>query len=83
MRFYKGTAAQFDAMRLLVMDALELPSNGTLEPWQVGVTSLALAPHEYQPAHLSALIDDALDMGIEEITAAEYAELQPISPLEL
>jgi hypothetical protein len=83
MRYYKGTAEQFDAMRLQVMDALNLPNNGTLEPWKVGVTSLALAPHEYQPEHLAALIDDALDMGIEEITAAEYAELQPISLSEL
>jgi hypothetical protein len=77
MRFFKGHPEIFDQFRLQVMDLLGLPSNGTDQPWEAGITRLALAPHEYNNEQYSSMIEHGLKMGITEISADEYTALNP------
>jgi hypothetical protein len=79
MRFFTAPSALFDALRLQIMEMLDLPSGTADQPWAEGITSLALAPHEYEPPEYAALIEYALANGAEEITEAEYRALQPPS----
>jgi hypothetical protein len=77
MRFFSGTTQQFNAMRSLAMDAIDQPNGYADEPWPTDITSLALAPHHYEPEAYAAMIAGALDMGVVEISEAEYRALQP------
>jgi hypothetical protein len=77
MRFFTAPSALFDALRLQVMQMLGLPNAKAEQPWPEGITSLGLCPHEYSPPEFEQLIDYALANGGSEITAEEYAALQP------
>jgi hypothetical protein len=77
MRFFKGTSEQFDAIRDAVMQSLGMPNGHADEPWPAGISTLALGTHHYEPDQYSAMIEQALAIGITEITAEEYAALQP------
>jgi hypothetical protein len=83
MRFFLGTAQQFNAMRSLVMDALAQPNGAADEPWAADIAYLALAPHHYEPEAYAAMIAGALDMGITEVTEAEYMAAQPVAQIDL
>jgi hypothetical protein len=80
MRYFTGPSAVFDAYRAAIMSALGQPNGAADEPWPEQINSLALSPHEYEPPHYAAMISDALQNGIEEITEAEYLALQPPTP---
>ena len=69
-------------MRSAVMDALAQPNGAADEPWPADITSLALAPHHYEPEAYAAMIAGALDMGIVEVTEAEYMAAQPETQTE-
>ena len=82
MRFFSAPPELFNAMRSQVMAALGQPNIYAEQPWAANITSLALAPHEYEPPKYAAMIEYALANGAEEITEAEYIALQP-QPLEV
>lgn len=77
MRFFQGQPEIFDQFRAQVMELLGLPANGTEQPWELGITKLALAPHEYLDERYTAMIEAALASGIVEITREQY-EPHPI-----
>lgn len=77
MKYFTATSELFDALRTTVMGMLGQPNDKASQPWQEGITSLALNPHEYSPPEFAALIDYALDNGAQEITEEQYRTLQP------
>ena len=77
MRYFTAPPQLFDSLRAQVMAALGQPNGGAEQPWPIGLTTLALAPHEYEPPQYQALIDYALANGATEITESEYYALQP------
>ena len=79
MRFFTGPSAVFDAYRASIMDVLGQPNGAADEPWPVGILCLALSAHEYEPPQYAAMIADALQSGIAEISEAEYRALLPPS----
>ena len=79
MRFFTGPSAVFDLIRSQVMIALAQPNGAADEPWPAGIEYLALSPHEYEPPQYAAMIADALQSGIAEISEAEYRALLPPS----
>jgi len=83
MRFFLGTPEQFDAMRNAVMDAMGMPNQFADAPWPQGISSLALGAHHYEPEQYAAMVASALELGIVEVSEAEYQAAQPnlqISP---
>ena len=82
MRYFTAPPTLFDALRLQIMQTLGQPNGSADQPWAVGITSIALAPHEYEPPQAVALIDYALANGASEITEYEYQALQPAPALE-
>ena len=66
-------------MRSLVMADLSMPNQYADEPWNEDVSSLALGPHHYEPEQYAAMINQAISMGIQEVTESEYmaAQLSP------
>jgi len=58
------------------------PNGRSDQPWSSGVTSIALAPHEYAPPQYVAMIDYALANGATEITEEEYQALQESTTIE-
>lgn len=79
MRFFQAPPALFDALRASVIEQLSMPNQWADEPWAAGISSLALGPHHYEPDQYAAMVSNALQMGVQEITEAEYRALQPIS----
>ena len=79
MRYFSGPSELFDALRGQIMAMLQLPSGTADEPWAEGVTTLALAPHEYEPPHYQSLIDYALANGAQEISEEAYFASSPSS----
>jgi len=79
MRYFKGTTQQFNGMRDAVINALGMPNGRADEPWSADITTLALGEHHYEPDQYAAMIEQALAIGITEITAEEYAALQPLN----
>ena len=77
MRYFQAPSVLFDALRLQVMQRLGQPNSKAEQPWQQGITSLALGPHEYAPPEFQSLIDYALANGGIEITAEQYQALHP------
>ena len=75
MRYFTAPAQLFDSLRLQVMQTLGQPNGGADQPWATGLTTLALAPHEYE--RFPELITYALANGGTEITEAEYQAMQP------
>lgn len=78
MRYFTAPPQLFDTLRSQVMAALDQPNGGADQPWEVGITIIALAPHEYEPPQYQQLIDYALANGATELTEAEYQALQPL-----
>lgn len=73
MRYFLSSSAAFDAFRAVIVDMLALPSGTADEPWPVGITHLALAPHEYNDERFAPIITNAIAQGqVEEITEMEY-----------
>jgi hypothetical protein len=83
MRYFTAPPELFDALRAQVMQTLGQPNGSADQPWDAGLTSLALAPHEYTPPQYVAMIDYALANGATEITDAEYQAMQPLSDFDL
>jgi len=83
MRYFSAPAQLFDAIRAQVMQTLGQPNGSADQPWAEGITSIALAPHEYTPPQYVAIIDYALANGATEITEAEYQAMQPVSDFDL
>ena len=77
MRYFTAPSALFDALRLQIMQTLGQPNIHADQPWDEGITSLALGEHEYTPPQYVALIEYALANGGSEITREEYDALQP------
>lgn len=80
MRYFTGPSQLFDAIRQQVMESMALPSGTADQPWPQGATTLALAPHEYEPENYQALITYALANGAQELTDAQYLATLPPSP---
>jgi hypothetical protein len=64
------------------MQTLGHPNGSADQPWSAGITSIALAPHEYTPPQYVAIIDYALANGATEITEEEYQALQESTTIE-
>jgi len=79
MRYFLGTAQQFDHMRSAVMVELSMPNQYADEPWKEGVSSLALGSHHYEPEQYAAMISQAISMDIQEVTESEYIAAQQSS----
>ena len=77
MRYFSAPYQLFDTLRVQVMQTLGQPNGSADQPWSAGITSIALAPHEYTPPQYVAMIDYALANGAIEITEEEYQALQP------
>ena len=84
MRYFQSTPEVFDAFRDQIMDMLALPSDGTEQPWDIGITILPLAPHEYSDPRYQPMIEQALADGIvSELTEEEYRATLPPPAEEL
>lgn len=81
MKYFQAPSALFDALRIQVMQMLGQPNDKASQPWPAGITYLALGPHEYSPTEFVQLIAYAIANGATEISAEQYAELQPKSQL--
>ena len=57
------------------MQSAGLPNARAHEPREAGVSKLALGPHHYNPPEYAAMIETALESGIEEIEESEYHDL--------
>ena len=77
MRYFSAPSQLFDALRAQVMQTLGQPNGSADQPWSAGITSIALAPHEYTPPQYAELIAYALANGATEITEEAYHALQP------
>jgi hypothetical protein len=64
------------------MQTLGQPNGRADQPWIAGITSIALAPHEYTPPQYVAMIDYTLANGATEITEEEYQALQQSTTIE-
>jgi hypothetical protein len=83
MRFFRSTIDVLDAFRDQLIAMLDLPKNGTNEPWSKGVDHIAFAPHEYNDPRFLPMINDALNAGLAvEISQQEYESFMNASPLE-
>lgn len=82
MRYFFAPYQLFDTLRAQVMQMLGQPNGRADQPWSVGITSIALAPHEYTPPQYVAMIDYALANGATEITEEEYQALQESTTIE-
>ena len=78
MRYFQAPSELFDALRLQIMQMLGQPNAAASQPWEVGITRLALGPHEYEPHQ--AMVEYALANGAVEITAEEYQPPAEILP---
>jgi hypothetical protein len=76
MRYFSAPYQLFDTLRAQIMQTLGQPNGRADQPWSAGITSIALAPHEYAPLEYVAMIDYALANGATEITEEEYQALQ-------
>ena len=83
MRFFTAPSTLFDSLRAQIMLDLGQPNGAADQPWAAGLTSIALAPHEYTPPQYVAMIDYALANGATEITEEEYQAMQPVSDFDL
>jgi hypothetical protein len=78
MRYFQSTPEVFDAFRDTIINMLGLPADGTTQPWDVGITLLPLAPHEYNDPRYQPMIEQAIaDKIVAEITESQYRELSP------
>lgn len=75
MRFFQASPAILNALRSQIMTQYGIPNDFAAEPWPADADLLALAEREYTPPDFAALIDTALTMGAQEITAAQYQEI--------
>jgi len=82
MRYFSAPYQLFDTLRAQVMQTLGQPNGSADQPWSAGITSIALAPHEYAPPQYAAMIDYALANGATEITEEEYQALQQSTTIE-
>ena len=82
MRYFSAPSQLFDALRAQVMQTLGQPNGSADQPWSAGITSIALAHHEYDPPQYVAMIDYALANGATEITEEEYQALQQSTTIE-
>jgi hypothetical protein len=82
MRYFTAPPQLFNFLRSRIMLDLGQPNGKADQPWSAGVTSIALAPHEYAPPQYVAMIDYALANGATEITEEEYQALQPSTTIE-
>jgi hypothetical protein len=82
MRYFSAPYQLFDTLRAQVMQTLGQPNGRAEQPWSDGITSIALAPHEYAPPQYVAMIDYALANGATEITEEEYQALQQSTTIE-
>jgi hypothetical protein len=85
MRYFTAPSSLFFSLRAQIMLDLGQPNGRADQPWNTGITNLALSPHEYTPPQYAAMIDYALANGASEITEEEYQALQPLltSTIEL
>ena len=81
MRYFQAPSELFDALRIQVMQMLGQPNDKASQPWEQGITYLALGPHEYSPPEFQSLIAYAVANGAQEISTEQYAALQPVSDL--
>ena len=63
----------------MVMEMLRQPNAKAAQPWDAGISALALGPHEYEPPDFANMIAYALEQGAQEITEEEYLSLLPAS----
>ena len=54
-----------------------MPNQFADVPWPSGVSSLALSPHHYEPEQYASMVESALELGITEVSEAEYMAAQP------
>lgn len=82
MRYFLASPEIFNALRDAIMAQYGMPNNFADEPWPADTDLLALAEREYTPPDFAALIDTALTMGAQEITAAQYQEIMRFKTTE-
>jgi hypothetical protein len=82
MRYFSAPYQLFDTLRDQVIQTLGQPNGRANQPWSAGITSIALAPHEYTPPQYVTMIDYALANGATEITEEEYQALQQSTTIE-